>query len=340
MLTPTKNTTLYTILIQRSTIRYNPIQSYAKARATMADEIYSKVSSKLEAEWYPYHENEWFTHTDICGHFQWFDPKIRSAVSRKLYHDYKEISEPKLEKNNKAYRIVDKTLDEIEWENADIDDVYKLKMPYDPTTNVGFPFESLICIPPGALIIIAGASNAGKTTWLLNMLVRNMDDFEDVVYFTSELSAVNLKRRLNPFEEWYELRNGDGKPKFKVFDRESNYHDAIYPKYSNGLVFIDYLDVNNEAEYFKMKPYLKRIKRSMRRGVAVVALQKNPGVDDAFGGKNLRSDADLYIAMDFGQIKIIKAKDWHTENPNLKKYKFDIEFNGSTFTNIQGIYEE
>lgn len=306
----------------------------------MAEETYRKVTAKVESEWYPYHENEWFTHTDICIYFQWDAPEIRKALSQKLWNDATRLAEPILEKNNKAFRLVDKTLEEIDWEGANIDDVYKIKMPYDLITNESFSFEDYLYIPPGALIVIAGASNAGKTTWLLNMMVRNMDDFEDVVYFTSELSGVAIKRRLNPFEEWYELRKGDGKPKFKVFDRESNFHDAIKPKYSNALVFVDYLDVNNEAEYYKMKPYLKRIKRSMLRGVAVVALQKNPNVDDAFGGKNLRSDADLYIAMDFGKIKIIKAKDWHEVDPNNKKYSFSIEHKGSMFTNIRVIHEE
>jgi len=305
----------------------------------MVDELYKKVSSRIEADWYPYHEGEWFTHTDICHTFQWDDPNIRKEVSKKLYHDYRELAEPKLDKMNKAYRLRDNTVEEIDWQAADVNDVYKIKMPYDVTTNVGFPFEALITIPPGGLIVVAGASNAGKTTFLLNLMLNNMDDFPDTVYFTSELSAVAMKRRLINYEPWYELTNGEGKPKFKVLDRDSNYPDVIFPHYSNAFVLVDYLDVNDEAEYFKMKPYLKRIKRAMRRGVAVVALQKPPDSEDAYGGKNLRGDADLYLAMDFGQIKVIKAKDWHTENPNGKKYTFSIDYNGAIFTNIQGVYE-
>jgi len=300
----------------------------------MTEDTYKKVSSHIEGEWYPYHEGEWFTHTDICLYFQWDASDIRHAVSRKLYHDYKEISEPKLEKSNKAYRLIDQTLEEIDWEHADPTSVYHIKMPYDIITGKGFSFEDYISIPPRALIVVAGVSNSGKTTWLLNMMMRNMDDFKDVVYFTSELSAVALKRRLAPFEEWFELRNGDGKPKFKIYDRSANYQDVIKPKYSDGLVFIDYLDVNEEAEYYKLKPYLKRIKNAMRRGIAVVALQKAPGLEDAYGGKNLRGDADLYLAMDFGKVRVVKVKDWHTENPNGKVYGFDIEYSGSMFTNI------
>ena len=126
--------------------------------------------------------------------------------------------------------------------------------------------------------------------------------------------------------------------KFKIIDKAEDFHNSIAQRYSDHLVFVDYLDVNNEAEYFKIKPYLKRIKRATKR-VAVVALQKPPGRDDAYGGANIRADTDLYLAMDFGKITVVKAKDWQGENPNGKKYHFDIEHSGSMFTNIRGIYE-
>lgn len=299
----------------------------------MAD--YKAVSARIEADWYPYHENEWFTHTDICVYFQWDAPDIRKEVSRKLYHDSVELAQPRLEKNNRAFRLIDNTLEEIEWDEADPDDVYQLKLPYDIETGIGFPFEGDIFIPPRGLVVVAGVSNSGKTTFLLNMLARNMDDFESV-YFTSELSAVALKRRLIPFEDWYELRNGYGKPKFKVIDRGDNYQDVIKP---DGLNYVDYLDVNNEAEYYKLKPYLKRIKRALKRGVAVVALQKRPHVPDAFGGVNLRGDTDLYLSLDFGELYITKVKDWKRENPNDTKYSFDIVHGGAMFTNIKRVYE-
>ena len=301
----------------------------------MAEETYKKVSARVEADWYPYHENEWFTHTDICIYFQWDAPEIRKAVSFKLYHDSKILTEPRLEKQNKAFRLVDRELEEIAWDEADPNDVYKIKFPYDIETGKGFPFEAHISIPPKGLIVVAGVSNAGKTTFLQNIMVRNMDDFE-TSYFTSELSPTAFKRRMNPFEQWYELRNGAGKPKFKVYDKGENFHDVIKP---DGLNLIDYLDVNSEAEYFKMKPYLKRIKRALNRGIAVVALQKPPGRPDAYGGANMRGDTDLYLAMDFGKLTVVKAKDWEGEDPNGKMYKFGIAAGGAMFTGIEEVYE-
>ncbi len=301
----------------------------------MVEDTYKKISAKLEAEWYPFHENEWFTHTDICLYFDWKEAETKRYVSRKLYHDCTEMAEPRLEKNNKAFRLVDRELNEIAWDEADPSDVFKLKFPYDSETGKGFPFEDHINLPPKSLVVVAGVSNAGKTTFLLNIVVRNMDDF-DVSYFTSELSPTALKRRMIPFDQWYQLRNGNGKPKFKVYDKGDNFQDVIKP---DGLNIIDYLDVNSEAEYFKMKPYLKRIKRALNRGIAVVALQKPPGRPDAYGGANMRGDTDLYLAMDFGKLTVVKAKDWQGEDPNGKMYKFNIESGGSMFTGIQEVYE-
>ena len=43
--------------------------------------------------------------------------------------------------------------------------------------------------------------------------------------------------------------------------------------------------------------------------------------------------------MDFGELKVIKAKDYIGENPNGKKYKFDIVEGGSMFTSVHEIFE-
>lgn len=302
----------------------------------MTSDKYKLVSSRLEADWYPYHEDEWFTHTDIVRYFDWDDRDIKMAVSRKLYHDSTETSEPKLEKSNKAFRIINRDLEEIDWEKADPTDVYSLRFPYDMETGKRFSFAEKLKVPPKGFIIVAGVSDSGKTGFLLNMLVENMGDF-DSHYFTSEMSDVSVKRRMIPLEKWYDFRNGDGERKFHIYNRSDNFHDVIKP---NSLNYIDYLDVNAEGEYFKLKPQLRKIKHSLQRGIAVVALQKPPGRPDAFGGSNLRSDADLYIALDIGRLTIVKAKD-NPGGPNLtgKKYTYNITNDGSMFSGIKEVFD-
>lgn len=296
---------------------------------------YGKVANKVESEWYPYHRAEWFTQRDICDYFDWREPENKHLVSQKLYNDTK-LKEAKLEKRGKTYRLIDREIDEINWVDADVDNVINLTMPYGVYDQTSFGFERNILIPPKSVIIIAGASNEGKTAYCLNLLVLNMDAFK-VTYFTNEMSAIGFKRRMRGFEDWCELMNGDGEPKFRVIMRYDNYHDVLDP---DGLNIIDYLDANEQGEYYKIAPYIKGIHRRLRNGVAIIALQKPPGRPDAFGGANIRGVATLYLSIDKNKLEVVKAKDWINENPNGKKYSFEIEHYGSQFSNIRGIYEE
>ncbi len=301
----------------------------------MIEEKYQKVSARIEADYYPYHTEEWFTHDDICRFFQWDDQELRKAVSQKLWNDYKRLVSPKLEKRNKAYRLIDKSIDEIDWMNADIEDVYKLNFPYGVWDKTRFDFENNILISPKGIVLVAGASNMGKTGFVMNVLVLNMDKYK-CSYFTNELSEIGLKRRFRGFEDWCELLDGDGKPKFRTILRYDNYQDVIDP---NGLNIIDYLDVNVEGEYFKLVPYVKQIQRALNKGIAVITLQKPPGRQDAYGGFNLRGAASLYLSIDQNKLEVVKAKDWITDNPNGRKYSFKLEHYGCVFSEIKGIYE-
>lgn len=301
----------------------------------MSEDKYGAVSNRLEVDWYPYHQNEWFSHEDICRYFQWFEQETRKMVSRKLYHDSVELGEPRLEKQGKSFRIIDREEDELDWLNADPDNVTKIHFPYGVEDNTYFGFEDYVLIPPKSVIIVAGLSNEGKTTYCLNLMVLNMDTWK-TIYFTNEMSAVGFKRRMRYFADWCELTNGTGKPKFKVITRYSNYQDVLDP---DGLNIIDYLDANEQGEYYKIAPYIKGIHKKLRNGVAVIALQKPPGRSDAFGGANIRGVASLYVAIDKGKLEVVKAKDWTKDNPNGKKYSFEITHGGSMFANIKGIYE-
>jgi len=298
-------------------------------------EIYQKVSNRIEVEWYPFHQAEWFTQKDVCDFFNWKEAETKHEVSQKLYNDT-NLANPKLEKQGKTYRLIDRTVDELLWTEADPSQVINLKLPYGIQDKTAFDFEGNVLIPPKSIIIVAGTSNEGKTAFCLNILVNNMDNHK-ITYFTNEMSAVGFKRRMQSFEEWAQLYTDDGQPKFRVITRYDNYQDVLDP---DGLNIIDYLDANEQGEYYKIAPYLKGVHRKLRNGIAVVALQKPPGRLDAFGGSNIRGVAALYLSIDKGKLEVVKAKDWVTENPNGRKYSFEIVYSGSQFYNIHGIYEE
>ena len=302
----------------------------------MEKDTYARVTSKIETDWYPYRLQEWFSQKDICDYFNWDDTDIRKAVSQKLWNDSARMADPKLEKRNKAYRLIDKDVEELDWLNADMEAIYKISLPYGVWDNTHFDFEDNIMIPPKGIVAVAGASNEGKTAFVLNILVLNMDKY-NCTYFTNELTEIGLKRRFRGFMDWCELTNREGKPKFKAILRYDHFQDVVDP---DGLNIIDYLDVNAEGEYFKLVPYMKQIQKKLRKGIAVIALQKPPGRSDAYGGANLRGATSLYLSIDKNKLEVVKAKDWVIENPNGRKYSFKLEHHGCVFSDIQGIYED
>jgi hypothetical protein len=297
-------------------------------------ESYSKISNRIEVDWYPYHKAEWFSQKDICDFFVWKEATTKHEVSQKLYNDT-NLPEPKLEKQGKTYRLIDRNIDELSWADADPTQIIKLILPYGVEDNTHFDFEPNVLIPPKSVIIVAGTSNEGKTTLCLNILVNNMD-LMNVIYFTNEMSAVGFKRRMLNFD-WVSLFKEDGvTPKWRTVTRYDNYQDVIDP---NGLNIIDYLDANEQGEYYKLAPYIKGIHKKLKNGLAVIALQKPPGREDAFGGTNIRGVAALYLSIDKGQLTVVKAKDWVNTNPNGKKYSFEITKSGSQFCNIHDVSE-
>lgn len=299
------------------------------------DITYAKVSNKIDLEWYPFHEAEWFTQKDICAYFDWREPDTRKQVSKKLYNETK-LLEPKLEKRGNAFRLIDTAIEELDWMGADPNNVINLKMPYGISDSTRFGFEDNVLLSPKSIVVISGVSNEGKTAFCLNLLVLNMDRM-NTIYFTNEMSAIGFKRRMIPFEEWNDIYNGNGTPKFRVVTRYDNYQDVINP---DGLNIIDYLDANEQGEYYKIAPYIKGMHRKLRSGIIVVALQKPPGRPDAFGGSNIRGVSSLYLAIDKGKLEVVKAKDWINEDPNHKKYAFKITYAGSQFSDIHEVYEE
>ena len=299
------------------------------------DTAYGKIANRIESDFYPYHRAEWFTQKDICEFFNWKETTTKHWVSQKLYNDT-NLAEPRLEKSGKTYRIIERDIDDLDWMGADVNNVVKLKLPHGIHDNTTFDFEEHVVIPPKSIIIVAGTSNEGKTTFCLNILVLNFDNFK-TIYFTNEMSAVGFKRRMSTFNEWADnLYDEAGKPKWRTVTRYANYQDVIDPE---GLNIIDYLDANEQGEYYKLAPYIKGIHKKLRNGLAVIALQKPPGRDDAFGGSNIRGVAALYLSIDKGRITVVKAKDWIIENPNGNKYGFEIIHGGSMFNNIHRIYD-
>ena len=70
----------------------------------------------------------------------------------------------------------------------------------------------------------------------------------------------------------------------------------------------------------------------MKNGIAIVALQKKRGVELGRGAEFSLEKPRLYLSMENGEIKIVKAKNWRRKdvNPNGMVSKFKI-VNGCDF---------
>lgn len=176
--------------------------------------------------------------------------------------------------------------------------------------NIRYPLgiHEFIITHPKNIIIVAGAPDSGKTAYLLNFAQMNAGEDHEVVYFSSEMGKIEIRERLRkfrmPMEEW---------KKVIWKERASDFASVVRP---NAINIIDFLEVHDE--FYKVGLFIKQIYDKLDNGIAIIALQKNKGRDEGLGGMRSLEKARLYLAMESGRIKIVKAKNWRNDeiNPN------------------------
>ena len=120
------------------------------------------------------------------------------------------------------------------------------------------------------------------------------------------MGALELRTRLEkfdiPLKDWT----------FSARERSGNFSDVTNPE---GLNIIDYLELHDE--FYKVGAFIKEIFDKLTTGIALIALQKNPKADFGLGGARGLEKARLYLNLEPGKARIIKAKNWAGEvNPN------------------------
>jgi hypothetical protein len=183
--------------------------------------------------------------------------------------------------------------------------------------NIRYPLgiHELMVTHPKNIIIIAGEPNAGKTAYLLNFALMNVGYDHEVIYFSSEMGPIELKSRLVkfglPMSEW---------KKIVWKERAADFGAVIRP---NAINIIDFMEIH--TDFFKVGMLIKEIFDRLDKGIAIIALQKNKGRDEGLGGARSLEKARLYMAMESGKLKIVKAKNWRNNeiNPNglVRTYK-------------------
>ncbi|MFX0198040.1 MAG: bifunctional DNA primase/polymerase, partial [Candidatus Hodarchaeota archaeon] len=214
----------------------------------------------------------------------------------------------KASNRNGCYRRLEQECENIDFLNASS---------YTVDLSLPFEIEKKAEIMPGNIIVIAGEMNAGKTAFLLNVIRDNMERF-DVHYFSSEMGAAELKKRLSKFDYPIDLNQW----KFTAKERSDNFSDVIISG-EGKINIIDYLELH--TNFYEVSKHLAEIHKKLKGAIAIVAIQKNPGTDVGLGGFRGLEKPRLYLAMGSGRLKIVKAKNWASQNnPNGQQVKFKV----------------
>ena len=199
--------------------------------------------------------------------------------------------------------------------------------------NLPLGLETLgIQVMPGNIIVVAGESNAGKTSILLNIVYDNLKTlspengkYETIHYFSSEMGPQELSTRVSAFKKPIALWSG-----MKAIERTSLFHQVIDPC---GLNIIDFMEVHNE--FYLVGEWIRCIHEKLKDGVCVIALQKKSGSDFGRSGEISLEKPRLYLSISevikgYSSCKIVKAKNYTGErNPNGLEKDFRITKKGS-----------
>ena len=231
-----------------------------------------------------------------------------------------------------TYRRVQREARDIDWPNADPENYLHLKWP--------FYLEYLVKIYPRNVVVVAGEPNCGKTSFCIDFVARNQMPLQDkeIYYFTSEMDAEEFQVVLSKFDDvagW----------SFHAKDRSHNFADVIVP---DAINIIDFLEVTDE--FYKVGGEMSEIRDALGKGIAIIALQKNPGAEAGVGGTRGLEKPRLYLTLDqkrekkqgydfrtrvqgLYEMKILKAKfpmD-NTIRPNGMSWEYKFAEGGSLF---------
>ena len=252
---------------------------------------------------------------------------------RKIMHDIVlagGVCEP-VGKHDGYYRPVQELPDPVDWQSAEANQDFPVTLPFD--------LRKYVWIYPNSVVVVAGSKDAGKTGFLYRTAALNINRHYQVILISNmEGGKEQMKDRFAACD--IEIPNP---APFLTFQASENFHDFI--KYPDTLYVIDYIDVPEDAEFYKIAGLITKIRLRLNNSVAVIGLQKPRGRDIAFGGEQTLKDAALYLAMDrtgkrSGKIKIISAKKPADKTliPRNMAWRFGYDGEGTIFTDIEQDY--
>ena len=307
--------------------------------------LYARASAKVEEvltrfEGQEFSREEFYRECGILNRPE--DRPYRDEVSKVLYNisdqnkGNSRLLKPVLAKKGRNHYLkIEYDMSIIKWVDADVNDTFKVIHPMgrDGTT---FHWQEKVRIYPQDLIVVAGLGNIGKTTLALNYLKDNMD-LHKCFYYSSEFVAQKFKARLEHFNDVQFIKE-DSSPKFTLVEWKQNNPYIIEP---DALNIIDWVYVKDE-QFWEMRKILEGIRNRLRKGIAIIAIQKTAGKEMGEGGVYSSQLVSFYMSIDkldeyYRQMKIMKCKDAGDTFLDGKRYRFQIAEYGSYLQAIQEI---
>ncbi len=258
-------------------------------------ETYKAISSQVDA-WYPLLTDEWFTSETIIRRLGAKSGLPQYLVDQKLWTDSnanKQNKHPKLEKRQHQYRVVDEGADEVRWWESEATNEIVIWLPMG--------IQSYARITKPSVIILAGETGKGKTTFMCKTVDLNRDLWRNNMYFFEYDSPLQLKEKFTHLQQPFSIP-----PPFQTKRKYDHFEDVIVP---DALNLVDYIRVDMNAPYAVMNDIKAILKKLGDTGIAVIGLQKPPGRDTAYGGEATKFDCELYISMQWGKITFAKIRD-------------------------------
>lgn len=220
-----------------------------------------------------------FTTTDVYNHLSAQDAKTKAAIRQALNRFKKENVVEVEGSRSGRYRKV-----QHQFEVFDIGAASAEPFDFELPFNLSGSEDSLIELNPREIVLVAGQSNAGKTTLLIHTLTSyllNLKAFKSkdraIRYGSSEMGPAAMARKVRLYGEeafrlWCEH--------VEIIGLSANYQDAILP---DGINFIDYIQPP-EGDHTMMSHTLTQIHDKLNTGIAIIANQLRPGCEAPEGG--------------------------------------------------------
>ena len=210
------------------------------------------------------------------------------------------------------FRRIDKERKFMDFMNVDLTKKLPLVLPLN--------IHKKTVLFPKSIIVLAGVTGFGKTTFALNFIKDNWDKYNPIYYFNSEMSPEALNKKLSYFKEpsiseWF--------LKMKVVE-EWDYHDIADKIFPDALNVIDYLEPEGDKPY-GIHEIIVRIMNNLGSGIALVTIQKKPGADLGTGGVYSVKAAAFAMNLEWGNIRVYKNRfREEDQNPTLDSIDFEI----------------